>query len=85
MINRFCTVKNMPPNRITWLLYGVSKAYGIGPNQASIPFSSITETPMVAISGSSSLPRARNGANTAALIRNPSAAPTSSATPMLAR
>src|SRR6266853_1837835 len=36
MMIRFCQVMNMPPqSRMTLLLYGLSNAYGIGPNQRS--------------------------------------------------
>ena len=41
------------------------------------------ETPIVAISGNSSLPLRRSGAKIAALTSQPSTAPTTSATPML--
>ena len=40
---------------------------------------------MVAISGSNSLPRSRSGAKIAAFTSQPSAAPVTSATAMLAR
>jgi hypothetical protein len=46
-------------------------------------FSIMTETPMVAISGSNSLPRCRKGAKIAAFISQPSAPPTTRATAML--
>src|SRR2546428_36724 len=76
MMIRFCQVMNMPPqSRMTLLLYGLSNAYGIGPNQSSIAFCSRMETPMVAINGSNSLPRSRSGAKIAAFTSQPSAAP----------
>ena len=51
MMMTLCSVKNVPATRKTFWLYGVSNAYGIGPNQASIAFCIMVETPMVAISG----------------------------------
>ena len=45
----------------------------------------MVETPIVAISGKSSLPLCRSGAKIVTLIAQPSTAPTTSAAPMLAR
>ena len=46
-------------------------------------FCSMIDTPMVAISGSNSLPLSRSGAKIAAFTSQPSAPPTISATAML--
>ena len=50
-----------------------------------MPFCIMVETPIVAISGKSSLPLYRSGAKIVRLIAQPRTAPTSNATAMLAR
>ena len=69
----------MRPMRRVSRAKGESNWYGIGPKSASCAFSSNTDTPIVAISGRSSSPRSRNGANTAAFTASPSSAPAPSA------
>ena len=65
MMMTFCPVMNVPPPADDLVAVGRVERVRDRPEPGSIAFSSMIETPMVAISGSSSLPRSRSGAKIA--------------------